>query len=98
MGWRNMKATIELGYVVLGKKAVGFLHSLGATQPQLLRQPSLPRGEVALAAAARLRGVGRDHLPSQLAQSPSHLGQPVGIDLTSGLGSKPKMRAPVAVQ
>src|SRR5260370_2139005 len=98
LGRRNLKATIELGYVVLAKKAVGILHSLDATQPQLLRQPSLPRGEVALAAAARLRGVVPEHLHCQLAHSPSHLGQPVGIDLTSGLGSKPKMRAPVTVR
>ena len=54
--------------------------------------------KAALAAAPRLRRVGRDHLHSQLAQRPPHLRQPVRIDLAARLRGEPEMAAPIAVQ
>src|SRR5260370_7811214 len=42
LGRRNLKATIELGYVVLAKKAVHILHTLDAPHPHLLLHPSFP--------------------------------------------------------
>src|SRR3974377_2604934 len=53
----HLKAAIELGDIVLAQKAVGLLQGLDTTQSQLLRQPSLPSLEGAVAAAGRLRGV-----------------------------------------
>src|SRR5271166_3027217 len=74
----HLKAAVELADVFLPQKPVGLVHSRDPVQPQLLRQPSLPGPEAALAAAPR---VGRDHLHSQLAQSTPHLRQAMGIDL-----------------
>ena len=59
-------------------------------QPQLLRQASLPGAKVALAAAPRLRRVGRNHLDAQLAQRPSHLRQPIRIHFAPTFGVNQK--------
>src|SRR5271166_1409474 len=66
---RHLKAAVELAHVFLPQKPVGLVHGRDPVQPQLLRQPSLPGAEAALAASPRLRRVSRDHLHSQLAKA-----------------------------
>ena len=56
----HLEAPVELGDVVLAQKRVGRLQGGDPVQPQLLRQPSLPGAEAALAASPRLRRVGRE--------------------------------------
>src|ERR1043166_836741 len=58
----HLKAAIELLDVVFPQKLIRLLHADDAVQSQLLRQAPLPGPEVTLAAAARLRRVGRNHL------------------------------------
>src|ERR1022692_2373957 len=80
---RNRKTAVELGDVVLIEKVVGPLQSSDPAQAQLLRQPSLPGGEVAFRASPRLRRVGRDHMHSQLLHGAAHLRRALIIDLRS---------------
>src|SRR3974390_2858731 len=94
----HLKALIELGDVVLPQKAIGLFHRGDPTQPQLLRQPSLPGPEVALRTAPRLRRIGGNHLNPQLAQRPAYLRYPMGIHLATRLRRQPEMAAPIAVQ
>src|SRR6202522_1714030 len=70
---RNGKAAVELGDVVLTEKRVGRVQRSDPAQSQLLRQPSLPGGEVAFRAAPRLRRIGRNHLYSQFLHGPAYL-------------------------
>src|SRR6266576_6776849 len=60
----HLKMTVELGDIVLPQKPVRLLQRRDAVQAQLLGQTPLPGPEVALAAAPRLRRIGRDHLDS----------------------------------
>ena len=56
----HLEAAVELGDIGPIEKAVGRLDALDITQPEFLRQPSLPGGKAALRASPRLRRVGRD--------------------------------------
>src|SRR5487761_330823 len=58
---RNGKTPVELRDVLFAQKTIGVFHRADPPQAQLLRQPPLPGAKVPLTAAARLRGVGRDH-------------------------------------
>ena len=46
----NLEAAVELGDIVLAQKTVGCLQGGDPIQPELLRQASLPGGEVAFRA------------------------------------------------
>ena len=95
----DLKTAIELGDVVLRAES-GWPSSRVASpaSAQLLRQAALPGPEAALAAPARLRRVGRDHLHAQLLQRPAHLRQPLRIDLPPSLRGEQEMAAAIAVQ
>lgn len=98
LGSRYLKASVELGDVVLAHKAIGRLQTANAPQPQLLRQPSLPRSKVTFGTATRLPRIGGYHMHPQLAQPPAHLRQTVWIDLASSFRGKPKMATAIAAQ
>src|ERR1700758_3825375 len=63
---RHLKASVELGDVVLPQEAIGRLQAANSAQPQLLRQAPLPGAEVALRTTTCLWRVGRNHLHAQL--------------------------------
>src|SRR5712692_1117332 len=88
---RDLKTAVELGDVIFPQKPVRRLQRPELAQPQLLRQAALPGREVALAAPARLRRVGRDHLHSQLVQRPPHLRAAMGVHLAPHLRRQPEM-------
>src|SRR5215471_13212158 len=82
----------------LADVAVGRLDVADAEQAQFLRQPALQGAEHALAAAARLRRVGRDMLNAQPCQCPAHLGQPFFVDRLAGRRGEEIMAAAVGVE
>ena len=75
---RNRKAAVEFGDVVIVEKLVGRFQRSDPAQSQLLRESSLPGGEVPFRATPRLGRVGRNHLHSQFLHGAAHLrGTPV---------------------
>src|ERR1017187_2317689 len=95
---RNRKTAVELGDVVLIEKVVGRFQSSDPAQSQLLRQSSLPGGEVAFRASPRLRRIGRDHMHSQFLHGTAHLRGTLIIDLAAALWRQPEMGSTVGIQ
>jgi hypothetical protein len=95
---RNGEAAVELGDVVIVEKVVGRFQSSDLAQAQLLRETSLPGGEVPFRASPRLRRVGRDHLHSQFLHGAAHLRRTLIVDLAPALGREPEMGPAVRIQ
>ena len=98
LGRPDRKTAVELPDVLLPQKLIGCLHGGDPVQAQLLGQLSLPGAEVALASAAGLRRIGRDHLDAQLPQRAAHRGQPLPVHDLPSLRRQKEMAGPAAVQ
>src|ERR1700727_816720 len=94
----GLKTAVELGDVGFAQKPVGGFERADFMQPELLRQAPLPGSEVAFAATACLRRVGRNHLDTEVAQRPSYLRWTMRVDLAAHLRRQPEMATPIAIQ
>src|SRR6266581_8515837 len=86
------------GRINFADVAVGRLDVADAEQAQLLRQSPLERAKHALAAAARLRRIGRDMLNAEPCQRPADLGQPLFVHRLAGRRGEEVMTATVGVE
>src|SRR5262249_26258518 len=95
---RHRELVVVERQINLADVAVGGRDVVDAEQAQLLRQPALERAEHTLAAAARLRRIGRDMLNAKPCQRPTDLGQPFFVDRLAGRRCEEIMAAAVGVE
>src|SRR6201981_1314700 len=88
---------IELADVALTQERVCLFPCADTSQPELLRQPVLPSAKIPFTPASRLRRIRWDHLYPEFSHSPSHLRQPVRIDLLAGPAGHKEVARAIAV-
>src|SRR5207253_4842014 len=89
LGGHNGEPFVKLSDIAVPEERVGLLGCRQSSYPEFLGKTALPGAETSLAAASRLRRVGRNKPDAVVSQCTPDLGERLPVDRLSGLWGYP---------